>query len=107
MRPFVHPAAEDITLQGLLHALADPTRLTMIQAMIDMAKGANCSTLAPCDLPKSSQSFHFQVLREAGLIRSERRGAEVINTLRCVDIERRFPGLLTAILNAAKTGATL
>lgn len=102
MRPFVHPATEAITLQGILHALAEPTRLDLIRAMVSIAEGANCTTLAPCTMPKSTQSFHFQVLREAGLIRSERRGAEVINTLRCADIETRFPGLLRSILNAAE-----
>jgi hypothetical protein len=27
MRPFVHPQRDEITLQGVLHALADPVRL--------------------------------------------------------------------------------
>jgi DNA-binding transcriptional ArsR family regulator len=101
MRPLVHPPVEAITLQGVLHALAEPTRLVMVRAMVDMAKAANCTTLAPCTMPKSTQSFHFQVLREAGIIHSERRGAEVVNTLRCADLEARFPGLLQSILAAA------
>ena len=44
---------------------------------------------------------HYKVLREAGLIRSERRGTEVVNTLRCDEINAKFPGVLPAILKAA------
>jgi hypothetical protein len=39
-------------------------------------------------------------LREAGLIRGERRGVEMQNTSRCMEIEKRFPGLIAAIVNA-------
>ncbi len=102
MRPFVHPPIENVTLQGVLHALADPVRLQIVKSMRDKACAANCAALAPEGLAKSSQSFHFQVLREAGLIRSERRGAGVANTLRCEELEARFPGLLAAILASAE-----
>ena len=61
----------------------------------------NCSTAAPADLPKSTQSHHFQVLREAGLIRSERRGTEVVNSPRCAEIDKRFPGVVASILKAS------
>jgi hypothetical protein len=40
------------------------------------------------------------VLREAGLIHGERRGVEMFNFSRCAEIEKRFPGLLRAIVNA-------
>jgi DNA-binding transcriptional ArsR family regulator len=53
-------------------------------------------------VPKSTLSQHFKALREAGLIRSERRGVEMYNTPRCAEIDRRFPGLLAAIVNAHK-----
>ncbi|MBN9614768.1 MAG: transcriptional regulator, partial [Acidobacteriales bacterium] len=45
-------------------------------------------------------SQHFKALREAGLIRSERRGVEMQNTSRCDEIAARFPGLLPAIRQA-------
>ena len=63
--------------------------------------GTGCQTAAPDNLPKSTQSHHYQVLREAGLIRSERKGTEVVNTLRCTEIEGKFPGLVPAIMHAA------
>jgi DNA-binding transcriptional ArsR family regulator len=61
----------------------------------------NCTAAAPEDLPKSTQSHHYQILREAGLIRSERRGTEVVNSLRCAEIDEKFPGLVAKILEAA------
>jgi DNA-binding transcriptional ArsR family regulator len=51
-------------------------------------------------IPKSSLSHHFKVLREAGLIRSERQGVEMRNISRCEEVNARFPGLLPAIMNA-------
>jgi DNA-binding transcriptional ArsR family regulator len=51
-------------------------------------------------IPKSTLSQHFRALREAGLVRGERRGVEVHNTSRCTEIEERFPGLIRAIVNA-------
>jgi DNA-binding transcriptional ArsR family regulator len=47
-------------------------------------------------------SQHFNALRDAGLIRSERVGVEMQSTSRCAEIEKRFPGLLTAIVGALK-----
>ena len=102
MRPLVHPRAEEISLQGLLHALADPVRLGLFRTLRrDQATPVSCIRCAPCDMPKSSLSRHFHILREAGLIRSERRGAELVNVARDEEVEARFPGLLTAILSAA------
>ena len=89
-------------LESVLYALADPTRLAIV---LNLAAGncpMNCSKAAPDNLPKSTQSHHYQVLREAGLIRSERRGTEVVNILRCTEVEARFPGLLSAVLTAAQ-----
>lgn len=103
-RPFVHPAIEDVTLEGVLYALADPARLEIIKKMATGTCGMNCSTAAPLDMPKSTQSHNFGILREAGLIRSERRGTEVVNSLRCTDIEKRFPGVISAILKASEKG---
>ena len=56
-------------------------------------------------IPKSSLSNHFKVLREAGLIRSERHGVEVRNASRWTEVEGRFPGLLTGIINAYAAAA--
>ena len=51
-------------------------------------------------IPKSSLSNHFKVLRESGLIVSERQGVEMLNQTRCAELDERFPGLIKAILTA-------
>jgi len=103
MRPLIHPAIEDITVEGVLHALSDPVRV----AIYAQLAGSECPTICSSflqvterSIPKSTLSQHFRALREAGLIRSERQGVEMYNTTRCKEIEGRFPGLIKAILNA-------
>lgn len=105
MKPLVHPAVEDITVEGILHALSDPTRVAIFARIADSSGATNCSsflTVKEKAIPKSTLSQHFNALRDAGLIRSERVGVEMQNTSRCAEIERRFPGLLTAIVGALK-----
>ena len=106
-RPFLHPAIEDVTLESLLYALADPARLEIVRKLTAGGCPMNCSAAAPHRLPKSTQSHHYQVLREAGLIRSERRGTEVVNTLRCTELDAKFPGLVRAVLKAAPASANV
>lgn len=101
-RPLLHPGPDDLKLESILYALADPVRLEIVRRLVTGDCPLNCSAAAPAHLPKSTQSHHFQILREAGVISSERRGTEVVNTLRCAEIEQRFPGVLRAILAAAK-----
>lgn len=103
MRPLFHPSIEDITVEGILHALSDPVRV----AIFDDIAGSDCSQtcseflhISEKTIPKSTLSQHFKVLREAGLIRGERHGVEMSNTSRCAEIDKRFPGLIAAIANA-------
>ncbi len=108
MRPLVHPSIEDITVEGILHALSDPVRAAIYAQLAGSASAASCSDFLQISnrhIPKSTLSQHFRALREAGLVRSERQGVEVRNTSRCSEIEQRFPGLIKAILNAHKVQA--
>ncbi len=103
VRPLFHPSLEDITVEGILHALSDPVRVAIYADIVAQECSHNCSmflTVSDKAIPKSTLSQHFRILREAGLIRGERRGVEMHNTSRCADIEQRFPGLLRAIVNA-------
>ena len=96
-RPFYHPPPDDITLDGVLHALADPARRAIVVKLIAQG-GMNCGRSCE-NMPPSTVSHHHRILRESGLIRSEKRGVEVFNVARREEIEARFPGLLAAILN--------
>jgi DNA-binding transcriptional ArsR family regulator len=101
----MHPAADDITIEGILHALSDPVRLRIFTEIATSDCSQMCSNFLNVGdkaIPKSTLSQHFKALREAGLIRSERRGTEMQNTSRCAEIDKRFPGLLAAIASAVK-----
>ena len=103
MRPLVHPAIEDVQPEAILHALADPSRAAIFARIMGAGVVQACSAVSCVGdrvIPKSSLSSHFKVLREAGLIRSERQGVEMRNHSRHAEVEARFPGLLSAIVTA-------
>jgi DNA-binding transcriptional ArsR family regulator len=103
MRPLFHPSADDITVEGILHALSDPVRVHIFAEIAKADCPQTCSAFLEVSnrtVPKSTLSQHFKVLREAGLIRSERRGVELQNTTRHEDIHERFQTLITAIIDA-------
>jgi DNA-binding transcriptional ArsR family regulator len=103
MRPLVHPSIEDITVEGILHALSDPVRVAIFTDIASSQCSQNCTNFVNVSerpIPKSTLSQHFKALREAGLIRGERRGVEMQNTSRCTEIDQRFPGLIASIVNA-------
>jgi DNA-binding transcriptional ArsR family regulator len=95
-RTLEHPQLKDVTLEQVLRALADPVRLQIVRL-------ASRSPALPCnrffeEIPKSTMSHHWRVLREAGLIRQEGSGTERLNSLRRKEIQERFPGLLKVVL---------
>lgn len=99
----MHPRVEEITVEGILHALADPVRVAIFADIVGQDCTQNCSTFLSVGertVPKSTLSQHFRVLREAGLVRGERRGVEMHNVSRCAEVEARFPGLLGSIVSA-------
>jgi DNA-binding transcriptional ArsR family regulator len=103
MRPLFHPSIEDITVEAILHALCDPVRVAIFAQIAGSACSRTCSNflnVSEKTIPKSTLSQHFKALREAGLIRGERRGVEMHNTTRCAEVDKRFPGLIAAIVNA-------
>lgn len=105
MRPLFHPSVEDVTVEGILHALSDPARVAIFTQIVASGGPQNCSDFTQVierAIPKSTLSQHFKALREAGLIRGERVGVEMRNTSRCTEIDKRFPGLIMAIVKAHK-----
>ncbi len=103
MRPLYHPSLDDITVEGILHALGDPVRAHILAGILRADGAQTCSAfleISDRPIPKSTLSQHFKALREAGLIRSERKGVELHNTSRCQEISARFGPLLSAVLQA-------
>jgi DNA-binding transcriptional ArsR family regulator len=103
MRPLAHPSADTITIEGILHALSDPVRARLYAEIAQAECPRTCTALVQsCNqaVPKSTLSQHFKVLREAGLIHSERRGVELHNRARSDELQERFGALIRAILDA-------
>jgi DNA-binding transcriptional ArsR family regulator len=94
------PKKADLELTAVLYALSDATRLQIVRSLTETNEIA-CGYF-DIDMPKSSLSHHFRVLRNAGVITSRKEGTALLNRLRRADLDERFPGLLKSILNAAQ-----
>ncbi|MEU1117075.1 MULTISPECIES: helix-turn-helix domain-containing protein [unclassified Streptomyces] len=101
-RTLAHPGPDEVRLEGVLHAFADPMRMRVVRELAreEGADGLSCSYF---DLPvtKSTCTHHFRVLRESGVIRQLYRGTAKLNVLRRDDLDALFPGLLDSVLAAA------
>ncbi len=58
----------------LLSALADPTRLAIVRQLAESNETCACDFTATCGVGQPTVSHHLRVLREAGVVTSDRRG---------------------------------
>src|SRR6266404_9493576 len=108
MRPLYHLSLAEISVQGILYALSVPVRVRICAELARADCAMNCSVFLPnghVKVPKSTLSQHFKILREAGLIRSERQGVELKNSTRCQELKKKFGPLVVAILQAYENEA--
>jgi DNA-binding transcriptional ArsR family regulator len=94
------PAAEAIEVTAVLQALADPVRLQIVREL-DGGDERPCGLFALTVAP-STRSHHFRVLREAGVVRTRVAGTRRLVSVRRPELDRRFPGLLDAVLAAPR-----
>jgi ArsR family transcriptional regulator len=73
------PEAGADELAALFKAVADPVRLRLLSLIACHEGGESCvcDLLDAFDMTAPSVSYHLKILREAGLISSERRGTWV------------------------------
>lgn len=93
-----HPDVGEFDVLDVLHALSDPTRMTIVRTLRADPERA-CGTF-PVDVAPSTLTHHFRVLRESGVIRQREDGNRKWTTLRGDDLDGRFPGLLDSIVAA-------
>jgi DNA-binding transcriptional ArsR family regulator len=98
-RPLEHPARAEIRLEAVLHALADPLRLHVVESLA--AGGELACGDIELAVSKSTSTHHYRVLREAGIVSQCYRGTAKMNALRRDDLDALFPGLLDRVLAAA------
>jgi ArsR family transcriptional regulator len=65
-------AADD--LAATFKALADPTRIAIVNRLSTAESVCVCDLTAAFDLSQPTISHHLRVLRDAGLVEAERRG---------------------------------
>ncbi len=85
-----------LEVTAVLAALGDPLRLRIVR-MLEEEGDRTCGTFS-IDMPKSSLSHHFKVLRDSGVIESWKSGTQTWNRLRRPELDRQFPGLLDSVL---------
>jgi DNA-binding transcriptional ArsR family regulator len=72
------PLDPDVRLLG---ALADPTRLAIVRQLAAENETCACDFTSCCDVAQPTVSHHLRVLREAGVVTSERRGTWIFYRL--------------------------
>lgn len=98
MRALHHPDVESVDLPTLLHALADPVRLSVVR-QLSASGGVVCGGFDALSMVgMSTLSHHLKILREAGILRVVPDGRTRRHELRTDELGARFPGLLTAVL---------
>ncbi len=65
----------------LLSALADPARLAIVRQLAADAETCACDFTDCCAVAQPTVSHHLRVLREAGIVTSERRGQNIFYRL--------------------------
>jgi DNA-binding transcriptional ArsR family regulator len=98
-----HPDRAQIDLSVVLEALSEPIRREIVLRLLDEGEAA-CMVFGDC-APKTNLSYHFARLREAGVTRVRMDGPYRRISLRTEDLAARFPGLLDAIIAAARQAA--
>ena len=95
MKQFDHPTSDAMTLTGVLAALSDPVRLSIVDQLTRCAERG--SSEFDCDIANSTLSHHLKVLRLAGIIQHRKEGTRCFVSVR-PDLEAAFPGLLASVL---------
>lgn len=97
---YTYPDRDEIHIEPVLHALADPVRLEIVRQLAATGEIA-CGAL-DVRVSKSTLTHHLRTLREAGVIMGRQQGTARYNWLRQEDLDALFPGLLNGILHAPR-----
>ncbi|KWX20046.1 hypothetical protein AFM11_32250 [Mycolicibacterium wolinskyi] len=85
----------------VLQALADPVRVEIVR---QLAAGTGEVTCGEVEVPvaKSTASHHIRTLVVAGVIAEREDGRRKYLRLRRTELDKRFPGLIEAVLRATR-----
>lgn len=90
-----------ISLDQVLKALGDPVRLSAVRQLL-AADGREkaCGTF-DYKVTKATFSHHIAILEEAGIVQARHEGTRRFLSLRLVELERKFPGLMGLVTRAS------
>jgi DNA-binding transcriptional ArsR family regulator len=97
-RGLTHADPARVDLQTVLDALSDPVRREILRQLAPEPEWTKACGTFRLTVTKATGSYHFAVLRAAGLIEQRDDGVRRLNRLRREEFERRFPGLLALVL---------
>ncbi|MEJ5172096.1 MAG: metalloregulator ArsR/SmtB family transcription factor [Hydrogenothermaceae bacterium] len=85
-------------LQKLFYALSDKTRLKIVKILLDNGEVCVCNLQRVFNTSQPKISFHMRILRDAGIVRGEKRGKWVYYKLNylpeCIEsIIRNMPSI--------------
>ena len=100
VRELDHLPADQIGLSGIYDALKDPVRREMVLVLAENGE-QSCSSFLGLG-SKTNLSYHFARLRGSGLTQTRVEGTSRYMRLRTDDLGARFPGLLDAVIAAAR-----
>jgi DNA-binding transcriptional ArsR family regulator len=85
-----------MAIDDVFRALSDPTRREILRLLRsrDMAAGEIAERFP---LAKSTLSGHFNVLRHAGLVVSERTGTSIVYSLNLAAYEEALAGMMSLL----------
>lgn len=92
---------DTVDIGQMMRMLGDPVRLAIVRKLADGEAHTKSVEEWDLGLQKSALSHHFRSLRVLGLTEVIVTGRSHAIRLRKHAIERRFPGLLDAILQAS------
>jgi len=103
VKSYSHPSLDEVPLETVMQALADPCRVAIVRALLAAKGGEMACNKVPLKIVKATRSHHFAVLREAGLVFTRIDGTKCMTSIRRKPFEARFPGLLALVLAGGKT----
>src|SRR5947207_13749582 len=95
VEPLDREASEQ--LADRFKALADPTRVAIVNSLSAADEVCVCNLTATFHLSQPTISHHLKVLREAGLVDASRRGTWAYYSLRKDVLKRLTQGLLEVL----------
>ncbi|MGW4643363.1 ArsR/SmtB family transcription factor [Sphaerisporangium sp. NPDC004334] len=97
--------ADAAELARMFKALSDPVRLRLLSLIASHEGGEACvcDLIGPFDVSQPTISHHLKVLREAGLVGSQRRGTWVYYWVLPVALNRLSTLLRTPVPTATRT----